>query len=94
MWRCSLSGFAVVFPALMALTDDGAPLAERGEALGSTVAFFDIGAWLGGYSVGAVADAAGFGPAFAVPAALCAVGTVLVLRLGRRPAEVATTAAN
>ena len=80
------SGFAVVFPALMALTDDAAPLKERGEALGSTVAFFDVGAWLGGYSVGAVADAAGFGAAFAVPAGLCVLGTVLTLRLARRPA--------
>jgi len=78
------SGFAVVFPALMALTDDGAPLGERGEALGSTVAFFDIGAWLGGYTVGAVADAAGFGAGFAVPATLCVLGTALVLRLGGR----------
>lgn len=77
------TGFAVVFPALMALTDDAAPLAERGEALGSTVAFFDVGAWLGGYAVGAVADASGFGAAFAVPATLCVLGTALVVRIGR-----------
>ena len=79
------AGFAVVFPALMALTDDRVEETERGEALGSTVAFFDVGASLGGVTVGAVADRAGFGPALLTPAALCAVGAVGLLRLRTPP---------
>lgn len=78
------AGFAVVFPALMALTVDRVDPAERGEALGSYTAFFDVGSSTSGYAVGAVADAAGFGAAFCVPAGLCGVGMVALVGLGRR----------
>ena len=45
--------FAALFPALMALTVDGVPDPERGAALGSYTAFFDIGASGGSYLLGA-----------------------------------------
>lgn len=87
------AGFALVFPALMALTVDRVPDAERGAAVGSFTAFFDIGSSGGGYAVGAVADRVGFSGGFGLPAGLCALGLVVLARLGRRVrAEAAATA--
>ncbi|MBA3655295.1 MAG: MFS transporter, partial [Actinobacteria bacterium] len=68
------AGFALLFPALMTLAVDRVGESERGEALGSTVAFFDVGSLFGGYLVGAVADHFGFGAAFLTPAALALCG--------------------
>jgi MFS family permease len=82
------SGFALIFPALMALTADRVPDAERGEAMGSFTAFFDVGAGAGSYAVGALAAAFGFSVAFGVPAALCVVGIVI---LGRSRAQQGRT---
>ncbi len=78
------AGFALLFPALMALTVDRVEDRERGEALGSTVAFFDVGALFGGYLVGAVSDWAGFGAAFLTPALLAAVGGLGLVAIQRR----------
>jgi MFS family permease len=72
------AGFALIFPALMALTIDRAPDSERGEAQGSFTAFFDIGAGIGSYAVGVLANAFGFGVAYALPAAMCAAGAALL----------------
>jgi MFS family permease len=78
------AGFALLFPALMAMTVDRVSDRERGEALGSTVAFFDVGALFGGYLVGEVADRAGFGAAFLTPAVLGAIGGAGLVLLHRR----------
>lgn len=77
-------GFSLVFPALMALTVDRVPETERGAAVGSFTAFFDIGSSTGGYAVGAVADRWGFGGGYGLPAGMCAVGAVVLARLGRK----------
>ena len=82
------AGFALVFPALMAFTVDRVDEHERGEVLGSFTAFNDIGSGGGAYLIGAIADAAGFGAAYATPAVLCAAGAVLLAVIGRRPARV------
>jgi len=82
------AGFALVFPALMAFTVDRVDEHERGEALGSFTAFNDIGSGGGAYLIGAIADAAGFGAAYATPALLCAAGAVLLAVIARRPAPV------
>ena len=74
------AGFALIFPALMALVADRVPDSERGEALGSFTAFFDVGAGAGSYAVGALAGAFGFSAAFGVPAALCLVGVAILSR--------------
>lgn len=79
------AGFALVFPALMAFTVDRVPDHERGEALGSFTAFMDLGTGAGAYLVGAIADRAGFGAAYATPAVLCAAGALLLTRLARAP---------
>lgn len=78
------AGFALIFPALMAMTADRVSDDERGEALGSFTAFFDVGAGAGSYAVGALAGSFGFPVAFGVPALLC-LGGVFVL-LGTREA--------
>ena len=87
-------GFALVFPALLALTVDRVPDAERGAAVGSFTAFFDIGASGGGYAVGAVADRVGFVGGFGLPAALCTAGLVVLTRLGRHVRAEAAAAAD
>lgn len=75
------AGFALVLPALMALTVDRVEDHERGEALGSFTAFMDLGSGAGGYLVGALADASGFGAAYGVPALLVLGGAALLSRL-------------
>ena len=87
------AGHALIFPALMAHTVDQVPDRERGEALGSFTACFDVGASTGGYLVGWVADHAGFRAAWATPGLLCLVGAAVVLavvRPGERAAAHAT----
>ena len=78
------TGFALVFPSLMAFTVDRVPDHERGEALGSFTAFMDIGSGGGGYLVGYIADHAGFHWAYATPAFMCAAGLVLLVVMARR----------
>lgn len=78
------AGHALIFPALMALTVDRVPDRERGEALGSFTACFDLGASTGGYLVGFVADAAGYSAAWALPGALCVVGMVALRSMARQ----------
>ena len=80
------AGHALIFPALMALTVDRVPDEERGEALGSFTACFDVGASTGGYIVGFVADAAGYAAAWATPGVLCVVGLVALASMVRRDA--------
>jgi MFS family permease len=84
---------ALAFPALMALTVDAVPDSERGEALGSFTAYFDVGAAVGGSAVGWIADAAGFGSAWLAAAAVCLVGFGVVLKIGHRVRAEAATAA-
>lgn len=71
-------GWAVVFPAVVAWLADRVPDHRRGAALGTAVAFMDIGQGSGGYLIGGVADLAGFGVAYLVPAVLAALGTVVL----------------
>lgn len=77
-------GWALVFPAVISWVASQVPDAERGAALGTLMAFMDIGQGSGGYVVGAVADGAGFGWAYAVPASLAVVGAgVLAVAIRR-----------
>lgn len=82
------AGFALIFPALMALTADRVPDSERGEAMGSFTAFFDVGAGGGSYAVGALASAFGFRIAFGVPAVLCVVGIIVLVALNRAETRI------
>ena len=67
-------GWALVFPATISWVSAQVPDAQRGAALGTLIALMDIGQGSGGYVVGAVADAVGFGWAYLVPATLAAAG--------------------
>jgi MFS family permease len=71
-------GWAVVFPAVVAWLAELVPDTQRGAALGTVVAFMDIGQGAGGYLVGGVADAAGYAWAYALPALLAVAGTVVL----------------
>lgn len=82
------TGWALVFPACTAWVSGRVPDDERGAVIGSLVAFMDIGQGGGGYLVGAVADAAGFGWAFAVPALAALGGMAVMSAATRRPAPV------
>jgi MFS family permease len=78
------TGHALIFPSLLALTVDRVSERERGEALGSFTACFDVGASTGGYLVGFVADRAGFRAAWATPGVLCLVGLFALAALARK----------
>lgn len=71
-------GWALVFPAVIAWLSDIVPDNERGGAVGSVVAFMDIGQGFGGYLVGALADLSGFGLAYAFPGVLAIVGAAFM----------------
>jgi len=86
------AGFALIFPALMALTADRVPDEERGEALGSFTAFFDVGAGAGSYGVGVLAGSFGFSIAFAAPAVLCVIGIGVLSRTRAEEARTSDTA--
>lgn len=77
-------GWALVFPAVTSWLAGRVDDAERGSALGSLVAFMDVGQGGGGYLVGAVADGFGFGWAYAVPALSGALATAVLATLARR----------
>lgn len=81
------SGFALLFPSLLAFLAGRISERERGEAVASFTAFMDIGIGGGGYLVGSLAHHFGFGAAYAMAAGLCLVGLVLAWRL---PAESPT----
>ncbi|MCC5950551.1 MAG: MFS transporter [Acidimicrobiia bacterium] len=77
-------GWAVVFPAVTAWVAGQVPDGQRGAALGTLVAFMDIGQGSGGYIVGSVAGAHGFEWAFVVPGSMAVVGAgALALALAR-----------
>jgi MFS family permease len=80
------AGWALVFPAVVAWMSAIVPESQRGSALGSLVAFMDVGQGVGGYAVGAVADAAGFGWAYALPGALAALSAApMTLAIRQHP---------
>ncbi len=77
LWvSAALVGFAMAFlyPSLMALTVNRAPLAERARAISSFTMFFEIGTAAGALALGAVADVLGKRVGFAGAVLLCAAG--------------------
>lgn len=71
------TGWALVFPAAVSYLSDLVPDEERGAVLGSAIALMDVGQGVAGYAVGAIADRAGFGAAYALPAGLAVAGLVV-----------------
>ena len=77
LWvAAALVGVAMAFlyPSLMALTVNRAPLAERARAISSFTMFFEIGTAAGALAFGAVADVLGKRVGFAGAVLLCAAG--------------------
>ena len=87
------AGFALIFPALMAMAVDRVGEDERGEVLGSFTAFFDLGVGLGAPLAGLAAALGGYPAAFGV-AAVAALALPLVARVAaaRATAETAPPA--
>ncbi len=79
-------GWALVLPAQTAWLADRADDAQRGAAVGSLVAFMDIGQGAGGYLVGAIADRHGFGWGFGLPLVL-AVAALAVTTQVPKPSK-------
>ena len=71
------SGFAMLFPSLALLVLARTRPEQRGAAMGTFTAFFDIGLALGSPLVGVVAASTGYGGAF-VAGALGALGGLLI----------------
>lgn len=77
-------GVALAFPALMTLTVESAPPAERGAAVGTFTAFVDLAFGLGPVTLGFVADAAGLRAVYLGAAAVAVAGLGLLLVRGQR----------
>jgi MFS family permease len=71
------SGFAMLFPSLALLVLARTNPEQRGAAMGTFTAFFDIGLALGSPLVGVVAATTGYGGAF-IAGALGALGGLLI----------------
>jgi MFS family permease len=69
-------GQGLGFPALMTLVVNSALPTERGAAVGTFMAFFDLALALGPITLGWVAHGAGYGGAFAAGAAITLLGLV------------------
>ncbi|GAC1414123.1 MAG: MFS transporter [Actinomycetota bacterium] len=74
-------GFGVFFPTMMAFTTDRVAPVERGSAMATFTASFDVGFGLGSPLLGAIAGASGY-PAMFTTAAAIAAAAVLALAIG------------
>lgn len=76
-------GQALVFPALMTLAVDRAPASERGAAIGTFTAFFDLSFGFGALTLGAVASVVGLRGNYLVAAAIVVLGQVVLWRVAK-----------
>ena len=72
-------GSALAFPGLMLLALRGTSPRERGSVLGTFTAFVDLGFGVGPALLGVVAEAAGYGGAFAAASVVAVGGLALLL---------------
>jgi MFS family permease len=78
-------GSALAFPGLMLLALRGTSPRERGSVLGTFTAFVDLGFGVGPALLGVVAEAAGYGGAFAAASVVAVGGLALLLFRTRVP---------
>lgn len=79
------AGFGMFFPTMMAYTTDRVPARERGSAMATFTASFDIGFGAGSPLLGAIHGTWGYPAMYAVAAGLAGIGLlVLVSPLMRR----------
>lgn len=78
------AGHGFIFPILTALLIDRAPDTDRGSAMSFYTALFDVGTLIGGPTIGAIIDTAGWGPMYVTAGAALGVATVVFARWDRR----------
>lgn len=86
------SGVAFTFPAIVALSVQGVPPAERGAVVGTTSVFLDVAFGLSPAALGLLAGASGYSATFLVSAVVAAVGATYLLVWGRRLGRAEATA--
>jgi MFS family permease len=77
-------GMSFLYPALLMLALAGLPVRERGSAVGTYSAFFDLSQGLGAVILGGVVALSGYRSAF-LTGGLVALGALVLLRTVRRP---------
>ena len=78
------TGGSVMYPTLAALVVDRAPEGERGLALGTLSAAWDLGVVVGSTLIGAVVDRASYGAGFGVGGLTAALGLLAFYAAERR----------
>src|SRR5690606_8456944 len=78
-------GQALGLPAFLTMAVTGLPAEQRGSALATTTAFFDIGFLTAAPALGAGVQSLGLTYGFATAAAVAAVAPLLFLPLHRKP---------
>lgn len=73
------AGVAFTFPAIVALSVQGVPPAERGAVVGTTSLFLDVAFGVSPATLGILAGVAGYPSTFLVSAAVAAVGAAYLL---------------
>jgi MFS family permease len=81
------TGSSVLYPTLAALVVDRAPEGERGLALGTLSASWDLGVVVGSALIGVVSDRVSYGAGFAVAGATAALGLLAFLAAEQRHAR-------
>ena len=81
------TGSSVLYPTLAAMVVDRAPEGERGLALGTLSASWDLGVVVGSALIGVVSDRVSYGAGFAVAGATAALGLLAFLAAERRHAR-------
>ncbi|MDP9068411.1 MAG: MFS transporter [Actinomycetota bacterium] len=82
-------GHALLFPALMTMAINQAPVSERGAVIGTFTSFFDLSFGIGAASAGAIASQVGYNGAFGIAALVAAGGLVLLGYVGRARSRIA-----
>jgi MFS family permease len=81
-------GHGLLFPALMTLAINQAPVEERGAVVGTFTSFFDLSFGIGAVSAGVIASLLGYSGAFAVAGAIAVGGLFLMSYLKENRGEV------
>jgi MFS family permease len=82
-------GHGLLFPALMTLAINQAPVEERGAVVGTFTSFFDLSFGIGAASAGVIASLLGYRGAFAVAAGVALAGLLLMGYLRENQGEAA-----
>lgn len=85
-------GHALLFPALMTMAINAAPVAERGAVIGTFTSFFDLFFGIGAASAGAIASLVGYNGAFAIAGAVAGAGLLLLGYVRRTQRQVVSPA--